>query len=823
MDSSRIIPKALPRTSDGFELLEELGRGGMGIVYRARELSTNRVVALKVLPYSMQDRETAFDRFQREAILAASISDPRCVFVYGAHSIEDSPAIAMELVEGQTLEHVIQRGEKVPVTQAVRWTIELLEGLEAAHRANVLHRDVKPSNCFLGADGHVKVGDFGLSRSIETHIQLTDPGQFIGSPLYASPEQIRGREVDERSDLYSAAATLYALLTGRPCWQGSNVQEVFARILSEPPDEIRGLRKEVPGPLAKIIAKALEKDPARRQQTLQELRDALHPFAQEALPANPARRLGAYLADAAVLAIVNAAITAILLTGMLAGSTPDPLEAQQQGAYYGTLVSFPLTFLYFAVLEGWLGMGLGKWALGLRVQDVVSGEAVWHRVLVRTAVFLLPGAIPYLFLGLTDPNVGYLSLAVHFTLLIPGRRRNGWRFLHEWASGTRTTQTTLPFPHFAKRLVSVERSARPVDPQANILGLYRLEGQLATTNLGAIYSAEDALLNRKVWILAGRVALPLDLHGGPHRPHWLAAFEADGWHCQVLEAPGGDTLTNWRAQQSELPWDVILRLLLEVSEALAGAGAEEHQISQIWIDRNGRVKLLPFAIQEGEAQRMGRTALLGAAARLIIGDRHVLPRDMPGSGDEVLERILGRKHGYETIQNAAAALRDLTKSPVAVTRRQRALQCLLATAGMGSVLTGFLVATLAMQESAEGLPRNFEQRAFVFLFSGIVLTLFFVLVAMLTRGGLLFRVFGMLIRTRRGLRAGIWLYGLRSVIGFVPALALLGIECAMPGQHSLLLSWIGWGVYGLWLIASIVWPYASPADRLLGTRIVPRT
>jgi serine/threonine protein kinase len=217
LDSSRIIPKALPRTSDGFELLGELGRGGMGIVYRARELSTNRVVALKVLPYSMQDRETAFDRFQREAILAASISDPRCVFVYGAHSIEGSPAIAMELVEGQTLEHVIQSGEKVPVTQAVRWTIELLEGLEAAHRANVLHRDVKPSNCFLGADGHVKVGDFGLSRSIETQIQLTDPGQFIGSPLYASPEQIRGREVDERSDLYSAAATLYALLTGRHC------------------------------------------------------------------------------------------------------------------------------------------------------------------------------------------------------------------------------------------------------------------------------------------------------------------------------------------------------------------------------------------------------------------------------------------------------------------------------------------------------------------------------------------------------------------------------------------------------------------------------
>src|SRR5262245_13235123 len=203
----------LPRRADGFEIERELGWGGMGVVYLARELRSGRELALKVLPSELCASEEAFGRFQREAVLAASISDSRCVFVYGAHQFEGSPAIAMELVRGKTLEQVIKRGETVPVRQAVRWTIELLEGLDAAHHAGVLHRDVKPSNCFVTEDGHVKIGDFGLSRSLDTDVHLTQSGAFLGSPLYAAPEQIKGRKVDERSDMYTAAATLYALLT----------------------------------------------------------------------------------------------------------------------------------------------------------------------------------------------------------------------------------------------------------------------------------------------------------------------------------------------------------------------------------------------------------------------------------------------------------------------------------------------------------------------------------------------------------------------------------------------------------------------------------
>src|SRR5262245_17490167 len=187
----------------------------MGVVYEAEELASGRRVALKVLASELTLSDEAFERFRREARIAASVSDSACVFVFGAHQIDGSPAIAMELCAGETLEHRLRQSEPVPIADAVRWTIEVLDGLEAAHHSGIVHRDVKPSNCFITADGHIKVGDFGLSRSLVEDVQLTQSGAFLGSPLYASPEQIKGRAVDFRSDIYSTGATLYALLTGR--------------------------------------------------------------------------------------------------------------------------------------------------------------------------------------------------------------------------------------------------------------------------------------------------------------------------------------------------------------------------------------------------------------------------------------------------------------------------------------------------------------------------------------------------------------------------------------------------------------------------------
>ena len=174
------LDAALPRTSGGFRMLRELGRGGMGVVYEAEELSSGRRVALKVLAAELVVSGEAFERFRREARIAAAISDSRCVFVYGAHEVDGAPAIAMELVGGETLEQRLSRKEPVPIATAVRWTLEMLEGLEAAHTAGIVHRDVKPSNCFTTDDGHVKIGDFVLSRSLERDVRLTQSGALVG-------------------------------------------------------------------------------------------------------------------------------------------------------------------------------------------------------------------------------------------------------------------------------------------------------------------------------------------------------------------------------------------------------------------------------------------------------------------------------------------------------------------------------------------------------------------------------------------------------------------------------------------------------------------
>jgi hypothetical protein len=467
-------------------------------------------------------------------------------------------------------------------------------------------------------------------------------------------------------------------------------------------------------------------------------------------------------------------------------------------------------------------MSLGKWALGLRVHHAASGVPVWHRTMLRSAVFMIPSELPYLYWSHEDQAVGFAAIALQMLLLVPGRRSNGWMYFHEWVSGTRTKQTTLPFPRFTKHLREVERQSGPVSTEAEILGLYRLESHIATTSHGELYGAEDALLTRRVWILAAQHPLLFGTETSHSHLHWLGSFEALGKQCQVLEAPGGDTLVNWRAAQGELAWEVLLRLLLELAEALSSAEASDYLLGQLWVDRNGRLKLLPFAIQEGEARRMNAVQLIGQAARILIGDEQVLPRDMPGCGDDVLQRILGVKHGYADVASVSAALAPMTQGPLAVTRRQRGFQALLTSMGIGSV-TIVLMVTLAMtNDQALQLPDPDRDRIVAALAITGLICAVCVPFSALTRGGLLFRVFGMMLRTRRGKPAGALLYGLRTMLFLLPAICMLGIWATLASVSTLTAALTTLGIYGTALAGSIVWPHATLVDRLLGTRIVPR-
>src|SRR5262249_61776810 len=173
---------------------------------------------------------------------------------------------------------LIQREGPLPVEQAVTRILDVIEGLEEAHRLGVIHRDVKPSNCFIEQDGHIKIGDFGLSKSLAGDSHLAGTGSFLGTALYASPEQVRAETVDRLSDVYSVAATVSFLLPGRAPHETGDAAATLARIVSEPAPSMRSIRPEIPTKLDDIVLRGLEKQPDDRWRSLSEFREALQPF-----------------------------------------------------------------------------------------------------------------------------------------------------------------------------------------------------------------------------------------------------------------------------------------------------------------------------------------------------------------------------------------------------------------------------------------------------------------------------------------------------------------------------------------------------------------
>ena len=273
-----------PQVVGGYRLLRILGRGGMGTVYEAEESPSGRRVALKLVSPVYAGSAESVQRFRQEGRLASAISHPRCVFVLAADEEAGRPFIVMELMPGSTLQDLVAQQGPLPVEDAILKIFDVIDGLQAAHDTGVVHRDVKPSNCFVDKDSRVKVGDFGLSKSLERGAHLTRTGAFMGTPLYASPEQVRGERVDEQSDVYAVAATLYFLLTGRAPFQSPDPTVTLARIVSDPTPPMRGLRPTLPAELDQVVLRGLERDRRRRYANLGELRAALLPFVPASLP-----------------------------------------------------------------------------------------------------------------------------------------------------------------------------------------------------------------------------------------------------------------------------------------------------------------------------------------------------------------------------------------------------------------------------------------------------------------------------------------------------------------------------------------------------------
>ncbi len=268
-----------------FELLEKLGAGGMGEVYKARDKRLQRTVAIKILPGEAVRDESRKLRFIQEARLASSQNHPNIITIYEIDSVQgpqgDISYIAMEFVSGRTLAHCLER-RNPSIEEIIDYAIQIADGLASAHAAGIVHRDLKPANVMLDEQGRVKILDFGLAKLLErsqpepeaetqTLANPTVPGIILGTAAYMSPEQAEGLRIDARSDIFSLGAILYEMTTGRQAFQGRSAASLLGAILHQEPEPACRLRMDVPDGLQRIIEKALAKNPAERYQHVDDL------------------------------------------------------------------------------------------------------------------------------------------------------------------------------------------------------------------------------------------------------------------------------------------------------------------------------------------------------------------------------------------------------------------------------------------------------------------------------------------------------------------------------------------------------------------------
>jgi len=681
-------PTEFPCEFGGYRLLGLLGRGGMGTVYEAEQLATGRRVALKMLGQQLDSPEMR-QRFLREGRLAASVNHPNSLYIFGSEEIDGLPVITMEIAGSGTLKDRLKEHGPLAVTEAVDAILDVISGLEAAFAGGVLHRDIKPSNCFVSPQGSVKVGDFGLSVSTlaRTDTFVTAHGRIMGTPAYASPEQLRGDSLDVRADIYSVGATLFTLLTDRAPFEGDNAVQVVANAVNQKPKPLTELRDDVPPGLERVVARCLAKEPDGRYPDYPSLRDALLPFSsKEPEPASMTLRASAGWVDFLLAFLPPYVILMFLVGGEELLVRPVVERSLESAKYYFLL--FGLGLLYFAIAEGIWGAGLGKWLKGLRVVRANGRTPGIARALIRILIPILcvegvriPVSMTFIhdahWTGLQTAMFVLVCIAcgwVPALLALTARRENGFATVWDLGSGTKV----IIKPKGTVR-PSIELDAQPeaAAESADSLGPYRFLKELAP---GEWIIAFDPMLRRRVWLLRRASSEPsparrsVARHG---RLRWLQDVEVADATWDAFEAIEGVPFSRLVEGGRRVTWSCLRHWLHDLATELWEATGDqtlpaELGLDHVWITSQGHAVLLdePWPNTQTGAKRIAVGDLAGQQRFLNAFAAHAESTSLPLHARAVLQNLADGK--FEKLSFLTGTLRGLLGKPAEVSRGIRA-------------------------------------------------------------------------------------------------------------------------------------------------------
>ena len=839
---SRPEAEPFPREFGGYRLQGLLGRGGMGAVYEAEQLATGRRVALKTLGQQL-DSPDMRQRFLREGRLAAGVSHPNSLYIFGSEEIEGLPVITMEIAAGGTLKDKLKKRGPLPATQAVDAILDVIAGLEAAYVAGVLHRDVKPSNCFLSPDGSVKIGDFGLSVSTlaKDDSYATATGVIMGTPAYASPEQLRGDNLDVRADIYSVGATLFTLLTARAPFEGENAAQVVANAVGQKPKPVTELRPDVPLGLERVVARCLAKEPARRYPDYTALRNALLPFSSQVPePASmKVRGLAGWIDYLAAFLIPY--VTLMLSVGAAQFQIQPLVDRTFYSARY-YFIFLGLGFMYFAIAEGIWGAGLGKRLMGLWVVRTDGRPPGIGRALLRIVIpiFCIEVVrIPFLMATISISNVNEMTSTqvllyigatnacawLALLLTLGARRENGFATVWDRISGTRVVVRL-------KGTVRAPRAplAQPEIPHADAksVGPYRIVKEMIP---GRWLVAYDPLLRRPVWLLRWKgSALPLARRNLSRvgRLRWLQTIETEETIWEAFEAAPGVPFSGLVGDGKRLPWGTLRQSLHDLaSEIWAATGDQtlpgELSLDHVWITKQGHAVLLdePWPEVKHRAERIPVGDLAGQQRFLNAVAACVESADLPLHARPVLQNLAAGK--FEKLSFLTGILRGLLDQPAEVSPRIRAGSIFMLPVYLWIlVFIGYARGGEGFQSTVwDFVPRTALAVALVVL-GAIAVAQLLELPFRTTASDSIFRL---AVINARGERAEIGRLFVRWVIVWLPLflpVSLVALLIPRAGDIAffaalvILLLWAGGAVY------AVVHPHRGLQDRLAGTWVVRR-